>query len=67
MPVLSATQLMVHKLLSFTQHYCDFARGLPLARSLREQIDWAAVRERTAHHPFACAFFTLVDELGIAA
>ena len=48
MPVLSATQLMVHKLLSFSQHYCDFARGLPLARSLREQIDWERVRKETA-------------------
>ena len=42
MPVLSATQLMIHKLLSYSQHYCDFATGLPVARSLREQIDWDA-------------------------
>ena len=34
---------------------------------LRAQaVDWDAVRERTAHHPFAKAYFTLVEELGIA-
>ena len=43
--------LMVHKLLSYSQHYCDFARGLPLARSLREQIDWDRVRKETGAVP----------------
>src|SRR3954466_9616698 len=28
MPVISATQLMIHKLLSYSQHHCDFATGL---------------------------------------
>jgi hypothetical protein len=65
MPVLSATQLMVHKLLSFTQHYCDFARGLPLARSLREQIDWQRVRKETAHSAYAESFLVLLDRLDV--
>jgi hypothetical protein len=65
MPVLSATQLMIHKLLSFTQHYCDFARGLPVARSLREQIDWDRVRAETAHSPYAEAFLVLLDRLDV--
>ena len=65
MPVLSATALMVHKLLSFSQHYCDFARGLPLARSLREQIDWRRVRAETAHSPYAEAFLILLDRLDV--
>lgn len=65
MPVLSATRLMVHKLLSFSQHYCDFARGLPLARSLREQIDWDRVRRDTAHSPYAEAFLVLLDRLDV--
>jgi hypothetical protein len=65
MPVLSATQLMIHKLLSFTQHYCDFARGLPVARSLREQIDWDRVRAETAHSPYAEAFLMLLDRLDV--
>ncbi|SDX91536.1 Uncharacterised nucleotidyltransferase [Micromonospora pattaloongensis] len=65
MPVLSASQLMVHKLLSFSQHYCDFARGLPLARSLREQIDWDRVRKETANSPYAEAFLVLLDRLDV--
>ena len=65
MPVLSATQLMVHKLLSYTQHYCDFATGLPVARSLREQIDWERVRRETRQSPYAEAFLVLLDRLEV--
>jgi len=65
MPVLSATQLMIHKLLSYSQHYCDFATGFPVARSLREQIDWARVRRETAHSPYAEAFLMLLDRLDV--
>jgi hypothetical protein len=65
MPVLSATQLMIHKLLSYTQHYCDFATGLPVARSLREQIDWDRVRKETAQSPYAEAFLVLLDRLDV--
>ena len=65
MPVLSATRLMVHKLLSYSQHYCDFATGLPLARSLREQIDWDRVRRETTGSPYAEAFLVLLDRLDV--
>jgi len=65
MPVVSATQLMVHKLLSYTQHYCDFATGLPVARSLREQIDWERVRRETRQSPYAEAFLVLLDRLDV--
>ena len=36
-----------------------------MARPVREQVDWANVRERTNGSPFAAAFFTLGEELGI--
>ncbi|WP_127504498.1 nucleotidyltransferase [Actinoplanes solisilvae] len=65
MPVISATQLMVHKLLSYSQHYCDFATGLPVARSLREQIDWPRVRRETRKSPYAEAFLILLDRLDV--
>jgi hypothetical protein len=65
MPVLSATQLMIHKLLSYSQHYCDFATGFPVARSLREQIDWPRVRRETAASPYAEAFLMLLDRLDV--
>ncbi len=65
MPVISATQLMVHKLLSYSQHYCDFATGFPVARSLREQIDWPRVRRETEKSPYAEAFLILLDRLDV--
>ena len=65
MPVLSATQLMIHKLLSYSQHYCDFATGLPVARSLREQIDWPRVRRETSKSPYAEVFLILLDRLDV--
>ncbi|MDI6101978.1 nucleotidyltransferase [Actinoplanes sp. NEAU-A12] len=67
MPVLSATRLMVHKLLSYSQHYCDFATGLPVARSLREQIDWDRVRRETTSSPYAEAFLVLLDRLDVVS
>jgi hypothetical protein len=65
MPVLSATELMIHKVLTWSPHYCDFGRGLPMARSLREQIDWARVHRETAQSPFAYAFLVLLDRMGV--
>jgi hypothetical protein len=67
MPVLSATELMIHKVLSFGPHYCDFTRALPLARSLREQIDWGRVQREVARSPYAQAFLTLLDLLGVVS
>jgi len=64
-PVVSATTLMVHKMLTFTEHYCDFATALPLARSLREQIDWRRVAGEAAPSPYARAFLYLAAELDI--
>jgi hypothetical protein len=63
--VASLDDVMITKLLSITEMQPDFASVLELARSLREQIDWNFVRERTASSPFARSFFTLVEELGI--
>lgn len=45
----------------------DLRPVLEIARSVREQVDWDAVRLRTAGFPFARAFFALVEDLGIMA
>jgi hypothetical protein len=66
-PVLSATELMIHKILSYGPHYCDYTRALPLARALREQIDWARVEREVAHSPYATAFLTLLDRLNVVS
>ena len=65
MPVLAATDLVVTKLLTYRDHYADFGSSLPMVRALREQVDWAEVRERTAHSPFAEAFLVLADRLNL--
>jgi hypothetical protein len=65
MPVLSATDLVVTKLLTYRDHYADFGSSLPMVRALREQVDWAEVRRRTGHSPFAEAFLLLADRLGL--
>jgi hypothetical protein len=64
-PVSTLEDVMVSKLLAITEQEPDFGSLLELARALREQIDWEEVRVRTDTSPFAKAFFTLVEELGI--
>jgi hypothetical protein len=66
MPVASAADVLATKLLAITEQNPDFKSTLELARALREQIDWGAVRTTTQSSPFARAFFTLVEGLGIA-
>jgi hypothetical protein len=63
--VASLEDVMVTKLLAVTEQEPEYGSVLEVARALREQIDWDDVRERTKHSPFAKAFFTLVEELGV--
>jgi hypothetical protein len=65
MLVMSLDDLLVSKLLSLNEHHLDFGPPLEWARSLREQIDWPAVGDRTMHTPFARAFFHLLVELDV--
>lgn len=65
MRVMAADDILVTKLLVLTEHHLDYDGLLELVRPLREQIDWEAVRRRTEHSPFARAFFTLVEGLGL--
>jgi Uncharacterised nucleotidyltransferase len=66
MPVLSLEDLLASKLLALDEHRLDLAPILQIARALREQIDWPALRDRTRGSAFAAAFFALVEGLGIA-
>jgi hypothetical protein len=65
LPVASLGDVLATKLLALNEQEPDMASVLEIARSLREQIDWDFVRARTGASPFARAFFTLVEELGI--
>jgi hypothetical protein len=65
LPVMSLDDLIVTKVASLTEHSVDYGTLLEMARSLREQIDWADVRRRTGDSPFARAYFALLDGLAI--
>ena len=65
--VAAVDDVLVSKLLALAEHDLDYRPVLEVARSLREQVDWADVRRRTAASPFAAAFLTLVETLGIAS
>jgi hypothetical protein len=65
MLVMGVDDVLVTKLKALDEHELDYERALEFARALREQIDWADVRERTDGSPYAKAFFTMVEELGI--
>ncbi len=64
-PVMALEDVITTKVRSLTEHSVDYGTLLVMARALREQIDWAAVRRRTAGSPFADAYFVLLDRLGI--
>ncbi|SNS70582.1 Uncharacterised nucleotidyltransferase [Geodermatophilus saharensis] len=65
MPVLAATDILVTKLMTLDEHYCDLSRLFPVARALREQVDWAVVRREVADNVFAVAFLELLGRLGV--
>jgi predicted nucleotidyltransferase len=66
MPVLSATDLVITKMLALSEHDGDVGKVLPSARALREQVDWDAVREAAQGKPFAKALLFLLVELHVA-
>jgi predicted nucleotidyltransferase len=63
--VAAVEDVLVQKLLALSEQQPDYSSVLELARSLREQVDWDEVRERTESSPFGKAFFTLLNELEI--
>ena len=65
MPVLEATDIIVTKVMALSEHYCDYGRLLPVARAMREQVDWSDVRDRVAENDFATVFLVLLERLGI--
>ncbi|MGZ4319607.1 MAG: nucleotidyltransferase family protein [Gaiellaceae bacterium] len=65
MRVLAPTDILATKLLALKEHDVDYDSVLEISRALREQVDWDDLRARTAHSPYAKAFFTLVEELGV--
>jgi putative nucleotidyltransferase-like protein len=63
--VMALEDVVTTKLMALSEHALRYESLLQIARALREQIEWDAVRDRTAGSPFARAFFVLAEGLGI--
>jgi hypothetical protein len=64
-PVMAIEDVLATKLMALDEHGLDYTSVLRIARAVREQIDWKALRARTVESPYAKAFFTLCEELDI--
>ncbi|CAL9365245.1 nucleotidyltransferase family protein [Streptomyces griseomycini] len=65
MPVLAPTDLLWSLMAAFSEHHCDFGAVLPIARALREKVDWERVRRDCGDEPMPAAFFFLLERLNV--
>ncbi|MFI1422223.1 nucleotidyltransferase family protein [Streptomyces sp. NPDC020731] len=65
MPVLAPTDLLTGLVAAFSEHHCDFGAVLPIARALREKVDWERVRRDCGDEPMPAAFFFLLERLNV--
>ncbi|MFI6355039.1 hypothetical protein ACIBJF_20830 [Streptomyces sp. NPDC050743] len=65
MPVLSPTDLMHSLISAFSEHYCDFGAVLPVARAVREKVDWEELRTACGDQPMPAAFLFLLERLNV--
>jgi hypothetical protein len=65
MRVMALEDVLVTKLMALSEHALRYESLLPMARALREQVDWEDVRARTDPSPFSRAFFVMLEGLGI--
>src|SRR4051794_9840149 len=65
MRVMALEDVLVTKLMALSEHSLRYESLLPIARALRERVEWDDVRRRTAESPFARAFFVMLEGLGI--
>ena len=65
MRVMALEDVLVTKLMALSEHSLRYESLLPIARALREKVDWDDVRARTCESPFARAFFVMLEGLGV--
>ena len=65
MPVLPLAEVFVTQLLSLSERHLPYSELIEAARAVREQVDWESVRRRTHDAPFARAFFTMAEGIGV--
>ncbi|HET6547541.1 MAG TPA: nucleotidyltransferase [Solirubrobacter sp.] len=65
MRVMALEDVLVTKLMALSEHSLRYESLLPIARALRERVDWEDVRVRTEESPFARAFFVMLEGLEV--
>lgn len=65
MNVMRLEDMFALRLQTLNEHVLDYSGLLKMARALREQVDWEAVRERVRHTPYGMAFFTILERLEV--
>ena len=65
MPVIAATDMIGSLLAAFSEHHCDFGAVLPIARLLREKVDWRGLRAQFGSQPMPDAFLYLLERLDV--
>jgi hypothetical protein len=63
--VCAIEDVLCSMLLARNEVYLDFTGPLRVVRALREQIDWADIRQRTAASPYAAGFLALCEALDL--
>lgn len=65
MRVLDATSIARVKMLSLREQHLNMTSLIGTVRSIREQIDWAELREHTMGNPYAEGFLVMCERLGL--
>lgn len=65
MPVMSATDIILNRMLALTEQFCDLSPIFAAARSLREQIDWDLIATDVDSHPFGAACLAALEKLRV--
>lgn len=65
MRVLDATSIARVKMLSLREQHLNLTSLIGTVRSIREQIDWAELREHTMDNPYAEGFLVMCERLGL--
>jgi hypothetical protein len=65
MPVLAPSDLLESRLTALSEHHCDFGALLPVARALRERVDWDRLRRDHSDSPMPDAFLYLLERLDV--
>jgi hypothetical protein len=60
----AAADMLATKILALSEQDPNIR---PIARTLREQVDWELLRATVGDTPFGAAVLTLVERLGIAS